>query len=119
MPKAKGCRLKHVADARMNVWIVAAIRGQLSGAQKSGQILVGNDVLQAGDDNATRALKHILIAPGRMLLFDARGQHIVPAQKENGQREQAGILVGSRVAEHYSQLIKTKTFVSIQRLQII
>lgn len=73
MTETKGGRLEHVTDTRMDVWIVASVSGHFGNAKECWQILVGDDVLHAGNYYAPGTLEYILIAPRRMLLLDAIG----------------------------------------------
>ena len=58
LPERGGLEL--VRDARVGEGLVAAVRGQ-GLAQEGRQVLVGNDVLQAGDVEPPGALEEVLV----------------------------------------------------------
>ena len=78
--------------------MVAGVGGEVV-ADEGRQVLVGDDVLQARDVQASRALEDILVRPGGMLPSNPIREHIVPAVEEEAKAEQSRVLVGSRVAQ--------------------
>lgn len=103
MTETEGRRLKHVRDSWMDVWLVPAIGLNVCSPQKRRQVLVYEDVLQCRDDYSPRSLENVLVAPRRVHLLDAVGQLVVPAKKENREREQRGVLICARIAENWKR----------------
>lgn len=87
----------------MYVWLVAAIGIKLRTAEKGGKIFVHEDILKRRDDQTSGALKNVFVAPARVLLLHAVRQFVVPAKKENGERQQSRVLVCSRISENCSK----------------
>lgn len=87
----------------MYVGLVAAIGIELRSAEKGWEIFVHEDILQRSDDEASGALKNVFVAPARVLLLHAVRQFVVPAKKENGERQQSRVLVCSRISENCSR----------------
>lgn len=70
MPEPECSGSEHIADAGMNVWIVAIECGHI-GAEQRWQIFIHYDVLQGSNDDSSGALKDVLVAPGRMLTLNS------------------------------------------------
>lgn len=87
----------------MYVWLVAAIGIEPRTTEKGGEIFVHEDILKRGDDQASGALKNVFVAPARVLVLHAVRHFVVPAKKENGERQQSRVLVCSRISENCSK----------------
>ena len=60
MTKPEGCRLELVRDARVGEGLVAGVGRQVL-TQEGREVLVSDDVLQAGDVETAGALEEILV----------------------------------------------------------
>jgi hypothetical protein len=77
---------KHRRDAAVGVGLVLLVRRQHLANQRRQQLLDG-DVLHRRHDEATRALKQLLVAPAAIRRRERRGATIVLAHKEVGERD--------------------------------
>lgn len=99
MAKPERSRLKHVADAWMNIGIVSLVwRGFFF--KQRWQILVQQDILKRSNDDASCPLEDVLVAPRWMLAFDSMCDDIVPSQEHYRKCQQCRILIRSRISQH-------------------
>ena len=87
-------------------------------AEEGGQVLVQDDVLQGGDVEPPRGLKHVLVLPFRMGFGDAGGEDVVPSVEEDAQGEESRVLIRPWVTEHWGRSRSQLTF-SIVSLNFI
>lgn len=104
MPEAEGSCLKHVRDAWMDVLLVALVGFDMSTAKESRQIFVNENVLQRRNHQTASSLENLLVAPRRVHLLYAIRKFVVPAKKENRERQKRWILIGARIAENWKQV---------------
>lgn len=102
MAEAKGSCLEHVRDSGVNVLLIAFVGVEMGAAQKRRQIFVNENILKRSDDDATGPLENVFITPRWILLLHLIRQLVVPAEKENCERQQCGILIRARITENWN-----------------
>lgn len=99
MAVAESRTLENMGYARMHVLLVpGVVRERL--AQKCRDVLVGDDVLDGGNDDTTGSLENVFVGPVRVVFLDAVGDDVVPPEEEDADGEEGRVLVGSGVAQH-------------------
>lgn len=85
----------------MNILQVTSVRINAGSAEKGRQIFVHEDILKRRNHESPRSLKNLLVTPRSVLLLDAPRHLVVPAQKENRERQKRRILISARIAENW------------------